>query len=658
MAHYPDVAQTGLDPALHYLKYGAMLGRDPSAAFETKFYLETYPDIAASGVNPLVHYLTQGHAESRHPRREDHQRHQGLVQLERLRDNLLNLGFDAAPLDDLTRLADTAATADVRALAVLELALYDLRHGGAAEAERALARLSAVREDLPDQAQLTSVMLLAMDRLQQATRARAFFDYARQRGHAGPDAGLVMANFEPSPEARLACINAVLEAADIAPLALQPGADSAYDRLSVPGIAVKPQDAGPLVSVLVAAFNAAATLPTCLRALQAQSWGNLEILVIDDASTDDTAAVADVFAAADPRIKVLRSPVNAGAYPARNLGLAVATGEFVTLHDADDWSHPLRIESQLRQLQAQPDLIACTSQQARMTPDLYFRRWTGCGNLIIANTSSLMFRREPVLDRLGGWDAVRVSADSEMIRRMQRVFGAEAVAHLPTGPLALQRDTAGSAVRNPVTGIQGYLFGARREYHDAQRRYHAGADSLRYDVQQKIRPFPAPAALLPERPKAATLPLILAGDFRSPGPAAESACALCEAGRLPGIVELFRYDPGLGDCGLTPELRQRVNAGQARVLCFGEELRCDRLVICDPRVLEWPQRYQPALQAGQLIVFVPAPEAICDPCPDEAALQARFGVRPLWWAADPATAAALTRHDINVAQTGPLTDRI
>ena len=62
---YTDVEQTGKDPCMHYLRYGAAEGRNPGPHFNTRWYLSRYPDVVASGMNPLVHYLRIGRREGR-----------------------------------------------------------------------------------------------------------------------------------------------------------------------------------------------------------------------------------------------------------------------------------------------------------------------------------------------------------------------------------------------------------------------------------------------------------------------------------------------------------------------------------------------------------------------------------------------------------------
>ena len=91
------------------------------------------------------------------------------------------------------------------------------------------------------------------------------------------------------------------------------------------------------VSVLVAAYNAAATLPRCLDSLCAQTLHDIEVLCVDDCSTDDTYDLIRTYAECDSRIRSLRTPVNSGQAVARNMALTFAHGTYVCMVDADDW---------------------------------------------------------------------------------------------------------------------------------------------------------------------------------------------------------------------------------------------------------------------------------------------------------------------------------
>jgi CDP-glycerol glycerophosphotransferase len=91
----------------------------------------------------------------------------------------------------------------------------------------------------------------------------------------------------------------------------------------------------PLVSVVVPAYDVAAYLPACLDSVLAQTHRALEVVVVDDGSPDDSAAIAERYAERDPRVRLLRQ-ANRGLGGARNAGAALATGDFLAFLDADD----------------------------------------------------------------------------------------------------------------------------------------------------------------------------------------------------------------------------------------------------------------------------------------------------------------------------------
>src|SRR4051794_9191572 len=91
----------------------------------------------------------------------------------------------------------------------------------------------------------------------------------------------------------------------------------------------------PRVSVVVPIYNVEPSLPACLQSIADQTFGDLEVIVVDDGSTDGSAAIAAEFAARDPRFRVVSQP-NGGLGNARNNGAAVAAGEFLAFVDSDD----------------------------------------------------------------------------------------------------------------------------------------------------------------------------------------------------------------------------------------------------------------------------------------------------------------------------------
>jgi glycosyltransferase involved in cell wall biosynthesis len=100
----------------------------------------------------------------------------------------------------------------------------------------------------------------------------------------------------------------------------------------------------PRVSVIVAAFNAEETLPAALASVQAQTLDDWEVVVCDDCSTDDTAAIAEGFA---DRTRVVRTPRNLGPAAARNLAIEASSGPLIAILDADDHWSPEYLASQV-----------------------------------------------------------------------------------------------------------------------------------------------------------------------------------------------------------------------------------------------------------------------------------------------------------------------
>lgn len=99
----------------------------------------------------------------------------------------------------------------------------------------------------------------------------------------------------------------------------------------------------PLVSVLVAAYNVENTFEACIRSVVSQTYGNLEVIVVDDGSTDGTPALCDAVAISDPRVSVFHQP-NGGLSAARNTGLEHASGDYVVFVDSDDEMMPRMVE--------------------------------------------------------------------------------------------------------------------------------------------------------------------------------------------------------------------------------------------------------------------------------------------------------------------------
>lgn len=121
----------------------------------------------------------------------------------------------------------------------------------------------------------------------------------------------------------------------------------------------------PLLSIIVPIYNSEMYLKKCLTSICKQTYYNLEIILVDDGSNDNSLKICNSFAERDKRIKVI-SQSNCGASAARNTGLSVATGEYVTFVDSDDWLELIYVEVCLSQLlDDDADVICCALSEYR-----------------------------------------------------------------------------------------------------------------------------------------------------------------------------------------------------------------------------------------------------------------------------------------------------
>lgn len=124
----------------------------------------------------------------------------------------------------------------------------------------------------------------------------------------------------------------------------------------------------PDVSVLLPCYNAQDTLEEALDSLQSQTYTDIEIICVDDGSSDHTLEILHQRARLDPRLKVLPAP-HGGVIQAVNLGLSACQGEIVVRLDADDRCHPRRIELQRDYLRSHPDVAVVSCLVQGFPPD-------------------------------------------------------------------------------------------------------------------------------------------------------------------------------------------------------------------------------------------------------------------------------------------------
>jgi len=196
-------------------------------------------------------------------------------------------------------------------------------------------------------------------------------------------------------------------------------------------------DQAPLISVVTPARNAEATLAQTLDSLLAQSLGDWECIIVNDGSTDATAAIIEAYRARDSRFRAVLG-AGQGVCAARNLGIAAARGKWLHFLDADDWNDPAFYRKLVQAAAAMPDAVAVYSEFLRAmpggvmaeiarlpaNPENPFEDFArGC----LVAMGAVLVDRELVL-RLGAFDtSLRVCEDWDLWQRVARLGGSWAV---------------------------------------------------------------------------------------------------------------------------------------------------------------------------------------------------------------------------------------
>ena len=420
-----------------------------------------------------------------------------------------------------------------------------------------------------------------------------------------------------------------------------PGADSPLDRLQ--GTDLPRLESPHRVTVLMSCFRPGPELETAVRAVLEQTWSNLELFLIDDASGPEYLPWLAEIAARDPRIRLIRKGVNGGTYRARNTALRVATGEFCTTLDSDDYLHPQAIELGMRRLLTEPGVLATRGQGVRVTPDLELTRPGYLPRMTAAGT--LLFRRREVMDRIGWFDHTSKGADTEFAHRLVAAFGpviedlSESVLFLRDG------DTLSSGEFS-----MGWRHGSRHAYKSAYRQWHqqiaTGAADPFLDPALP-RPFPEPLRWMkhpvPGTAQDHSVQVCFAGDWRRYGgpqrSMLEEIAACREAGFSVAVMHLeaFRFMTPK-DLPLCQPVMDLIAAGTVEWLQPDDDVRVEVLVLRYPPILQYPPRLmREPVRVNQLLLVAnqaPMERDGSDQRYVVADVTARarelFGVDPVW----------------------------
>jgi glycosyltransferase involved in cell wall biosynthesis len=208
-------------------------------------------------------------------------------------------------------------------------------------------------------------------------------------------------------------------------------------------------NSGIKISVVIPAYNAERYIAKAIESCLSQTYAPHEIIVIDDASTDGTAAIAESF---PPLVRVIRLAENMGVSVARNRGVQASTGNWLAFLDADDWFLPEKLESQMRCSLENPHAVLIYTGYRMIGIDgsesygqFFWPRelWPMLRYRNLFHLSSVLLRRD-AFDSVAGFDpAFRIVQDWDLWLRLAALYFVKSFAALPE-PLVVYRRVAGS----------------------------------------------------------------------------------------------------------------------------------------------------------------------------------------------------------------------
>jgi len=447
-------------------------------------------------------------------------------------------------------------------------------------------------------------------------------------------------------------VNAPLVAHGLEPIELAPGDGPPFWRL-----ACKPAELltdGPLVSVLMPIQESNDATDVAIRSILAQSWQNLELIVVDDASSPAARERLKEWEERDARLRFIYSDVNRGAYCARNTAYELARGEFITVADKDDWHHPRKIELHARDLIDRPDELANMTSWSRVDENLSFLVRYAPIKMAHPSQPSLFFRRRPVKEALGYWDSVRKGADGEYKLRIQKVFGTE-ISPMSRVPLALS--LVGRENLSTSDFGLGYEHPDRTSYKDTYAHWHrripGNADS--YVSKEPIRrPFPAPTTFLPIRHGSPRFDVVFVIDLSADTSDTELIRKEILAGldrdvrtavvHLPDLMRLWKRHRPPADW-----LNDLILDGRVARLSLTDRADAELLVIGTPRILQFRPEQACELSPQRVVILageVPSDSAAGVYSPRTVAdnVRSMFKVDVIWIPVDRQLRIALRRH--------------
>lgn len=292
-------------------------------------------------------------------------------------------------------------------------------------------------------------------------------------------------------------VNKYLDQFRLAPLYLRPFdiADGGVLYLNLVASRL-PRTEGPLVTVCISCFNAEPYVEQALNSILNQSHHNVELILCNDHSSDETLKILKRAEKRDRRVRVIDNEFNQGTYISRNHAFAQAKGKYFTILDADDFALPERLALQVAHLEKHPDHQGVLSDWVRVCSNGRFHFKAGWGGKYQHEAVATLMVRTSVQERVGYWDSVRFAADTEFLFRLRKVYGEKLIPILEI-PTVISLFHEASLTNDPETGIGiDGLSPVRRYYRDNWMNWHNTSAHLFVPFPLAARLFDAPPEML------------------------------------------------------------------------------------------------------------------------------------------------------------------
>lgn len=228
----------------------------------------------------------------------------------------------------------------------------------------------------------------------------------------------------------------------------------------------KTDETTPLISVIIPMYNVEKYVTGAVESLLLQTYSNIEILLMDDQSTDNTHSLAVALSSRHPNIHVYKNETNYGTNISINIGIEKASGDYITIMCANERLIKTKLKLQVTFLEENPLHMAILCNSTLLDENN--------GKVIETETGAhtIMFRKY-VVDAIGYYDSTQYSTYQEYVERIQYVYGKEWVSHI-----------------NKVLSVKKENNKKDTTYLSKARKWHETTIPLYMPFPLKKRPFP------------------------------------------------------------------------------------------------------------------------------------------------------------------------